>query len=110
MAGIEQHLMRRDYFFLVASHRNDPAILDYCSDVLSQRGVEGFITLNLHAPQGVDLPSVALDVALSSDMGINDWRAYLRSQGENAAELLLARIESQGVDSPQAEAPQQLTA
>src|ERR1700686_3838555 len=47
ISGIEQYLRQRDYFFLTVAHRHDPVLLNRYSQLLVQRGVEGFITVDL---------------------------------------------------------------
>src|SRR6202789_4645518 len=46
ISGIEQYLRKKDYFFLTVAHRHDPELLSRYSQLLSERGVEGIITLD----------------------------------------------------------------
>ena len=46
ISGIEQYLRKRDYFFLTVVHRHDPELLSRYSQMLSERGVEGIITVD----------------------------------------------------------------
>src|SRR2546426_6255713 len=46
ISGIEQYLRQRDYFFLTVVHRHDPVLLERYSHMLTERGVEGFITVD----------------------------------------------------------------
>src|SRR6202051_1318509 len=45
ISGIEQYLRQRDYFFLTVVHRHDPGLLSRYSQLLSERGGEGIITV-----------------------------------------------------------------
>ncbi len=60
IAGIENFLRQRNYFFLTGIHRHDPQMLESYSRLLLQRGVEGFITVDLNLPHSLPLPTVAL--------------------------------------------------
>src|SRR5215471_12230707 len=46
VSGIESYLRQRDYFFLTVVHRHDQALLSRYSQLLSERGVEGIITVD----------------------------------------------------------------
>jgi DNA-binding LacI/PurR family transcriptional regulator len=43
ISGIEEYLRNTDYFFLTVVHRHNPELLNQYSQLLLQRGVEGFI-------------------------------------------------------------------
>lgn len=60
IAGIESYLRDRGYFFLTGIHRHDPKLFDQYSQLLLQRGVEGFITIDLNLPHSLSLPTVAV--------------------------------------------------
>lgn len=60
ISGIEQYLRKRDYFFLTVVHRHDPALLSRYSQLLSERGVEGIITVDTTAQESPMLPTVAV--------------------------------------------------
>src|SRR5215813_11808130 len=60
IAGIESYLRDRGYFFLTGIHRHDPKLFDQYSQLLLQRGVEGFITIDLNLPHSLPLPTVAV--------------------------------------------------
>ncbi len=60
ISGIEQFLRRRDYFFLTVVHRHDPALLSRYSQLLSERGVEGIITVDTTVQEAPMLPTVAI--------------------------------------------------
>lgn len=60
ISGIEQHLRRRNYFFLTVVHRHDPELLSRYSQMLSERGVEGIITVDTTVTDTPILPTVAV--------------------------------------------------
>lgn len=60
ISGIEQYLRKRDYFFLTVVHRHDQALLSRYSQLLSERGVEGIITVDTTVQEAPMLPTVAI--------------------------------------------------
>jgi len=60
ISGIEQFLRKRDYFFLTVVHRHDAALLSRYSQMLSERGVEGIITVDTTVQEAPMLPTVAI--------------------------------------------------
>jgi len=60
VSGIEQYLRKRDYFFLTVVHRHDPELLSRYSHILSERGVEGIITVDTTVHETPTLPTVAV--------------------------------------------------
>lgn len=60
ISGIEQYLRKRDYFFLTVVHRHDPELLNRYSHILSERGVEGIITVDTTVHETPTLPTVAV--------------------------------------------------
>lgn len=60
ISGIEQYLRQRDYFFLTVVHRHDMALLSRYSQLLSERGVEGIITVDTTVQEAPLLPTVAI--------------------------------------------------
>jgi len=60
VSGIEQYLRKRDYFFLTVVHRHDPELLSQYSRILSERGVEGIITVDTTVHEAPTLPTVAV--------------------------------------------------
>jgi len=60
ISGIELHLRQHGFFFLTAAHRHDAALLESYSQLLLQRGVEGFITVDTSVRQPPPLPTVAV--------------------------------------------------
>jgi LacI family transcriptional regulator len=60
ISGIEAHLRKMDYFFLTVAHRHDQNLLSQYSELLLQRGVEGFITVDTTVHEAPSLPMVAV--------------------------------------------------
>ena len=60
ISGIEAHLRKMDYFFLTVAHRHDQNLLSQYSELLLQRGVEGFITVDTTVFEAPSLPMVAV--------------------------------------------------
>jgi len=60
ISGIEQYLRQRDYFFLTVVHRHDAILLNRYSQMLSERGVEGIITVDTTVYETPMLPTVAI--------------------------------------------------
>jgi DNA-binding LacI/PurR family transcriptional regulator len=60
ISGIEQFLRQRDYFFLTVVHRHDMALLSRYAQLLSERGVEGIITVDTTVQDIPMLPTVAI--------------------------------------------------
>lgn len=60
ISGIESYLRKRDYFFLTVVHRHDAVLLTRYSQLLSERGVEGIITVDTTVQEAPALPTVAV--------------------------------------------------
>jgi len=60
ISGIEEFLRETDYFFLTVVHRHNPELLKRYSQLLVQRGVEGFITVDMQLSEALSLPTVAV--------------------------------------------------
>src|SRR5271169_2648555 len=60
ISGIEAYLRKMDYFFLTVAHRHDEQLLSRYSQLLLQRGVEGFITVDTTIQEVPSLPTVAV--------------------------------------------------
>jgi len=60
ISGIERYLRQRNFFFLTVAHRHDPKLLDTYSHMLLDRGVEGFITVDMSIHRHMPLPTVAI--------------------------------------------------
>jgi DNA-binding LacI/PurR family transcriptional regulator len=60
ISGIEAYLRKKEYFFFTVIHRHDMDLLDRYTDMLLQRGVEGFITVDTSLRHGLSVPTVAV--------------------------------------------------
>lgn len=60
ISGIEKFLTSQNYFFLTVIHRHDPKLLHTYSQMLSERGVEGFITVDTSILEEPSLPTIAV--------------------------------------------------
>jgi LacI family transcriptional regulator len=60
ISGIEKFLRNKNYFFLTVIHRHDPALLAHYSNILLERGVEGFITVDTSLLEAPSVPTVAV--------------------------------------------------
>jgi LacI family transcriptional regulator, galactose operon repressor len=60
LAGVENYVRQKDYFFVTGIHRHDPELFDRYAALLLQRGVEGFITVDLNLRRSLPLPTVAV--------------------------------------------------
>ena len=60
ISGIEAYLRKMDYFFLTVVHRHDEHLLSQYSQLLQQRGVEGFITVDTTLYETPSLPTVSI--------------------------------------------------
>jgi LacI family transcriptional regulator len=60
VSGIEEYLRQKNYFFLTVAHRHNPELLNRYSELLLQRGVEGFITVDTAVSEAPSLPTVAV--------------------------------------------------
>lgn len=60
MSGIESHLLQEGYFYLVASHRLEKALVDEYMDLFEGRSVEGMILLATHLEQPPGIPTVVV--------------------------------------------------
>jgi DNA-binding LacI/PurR family transcriptional regulator len=60
ISGVEACLRKHNYFFLTVIHRHDPAMLREYSQLLLERGVEGFITVDTSLQEPPPLPTVSV--------------------------------------------------
>jgi DNA-binding LacI/PurR family transcriptional regulator len=58
--GVEAYLRRNNYFFLTVIHRHDASMLRIHSQLLLERGVEGFITVDTSLQEALPLPTVSV--------------------------------------------------
>jgi DNA-binding LacI/PurR family transcriptional regulator len=60
ISGIEAALSKRKYFFVTVVHHHDPQLLQQYSDILKNRGSEGFITIDTNLAVSLKLPTIAV--------------------------------------------------
>ncbi len=60
ISGVEAYLRQHDYFFLTVIHRHDAAMLRNYSQLLLERGVEGFVTVDTSFQEPPPLPTVCV--------------------------------------------------
>jgi len=60
ISGVEAYLRQKEYFFLTVVHRHDPQLLARYSQMLLERGVEGFITVDTTIQDEPSVPTVAV--------------------------------------------------
>ena len=60
ISGIEQYLRQQGFFFLTVAHRHDPNLLQTYTQLLVERGVEGFIMVDTSVSNSPPLPTVAI--------------------------------------------------
>jgi LacI family transcriptional regulator len=60
ISGVEAYLRQHNYFFLTVIHRHEESMLRDYSQLLLERGVEGFITVDTSLPEAPPLPTVSV--------------------------------------------------
>ena len=60
ISGIEEYLRQHNYFFLTVIHRHDQKLLHTYAQMLLERGVEGFITMDTSVREKLPLPTAAV--------------------------------------------------
>jgi LacI family transcriptional regulator len=60
LAGVEELLLEEGYFYLIASHRRKPDLIEEYSNLLMDRSVEGFILVDTVLKHSLKLPVVAV--------------------------------------------------
>jgi DNA-binding LacI/PurR family transcriptional regulator len=60
ISGIEQYLQQKNFFFLTVVHRHNTELMDRYAQILMERGVEGFITVDMQLREAPALPTVAV--------------------------------------------------
>lgn len=60
ISGVESCLRQHNYFFLTVIHRHDASMLRNHSQLLLERGVEGFITIDTSLKDPLPLPTVSV--------------------------------------------------
>jgi LacI family transcriptional regulator len=60
ISGVESYLREHNYFFLTVIHRHDASMLRNHAQLLLERGVEGFITIDTSLAEPLPLPTVSV--------------------------------------------------
>lgn len=60
LAGIEEYLIEEGYFYLTASHRRQPDLIEEYPRLLMERSVEGFILIDTILEKSLSLPVVVV--------------------------------------------------
>ncbi|HKF45959.1 MAG TPA: LacI family DNA-binding transcriptional regulator [Terracidiphilus sp.] len=60
LAGVEEYLIEEGYFYLTASHRRQPDLIEEYPRLLMERSVEGFIVIDTILEKPVALPMVVV--------------------------------------------------
>ena len=60
LAGVEEFLLEEGYFYLTASHRRKPDLIEEYSNLLMDRSVEGFILIDTVLKHSMKLPVVTV--------------------------------------------------
>src|ERR1035438_8315048 len=60
MSGVEEFLIEEGYFYLTASHRRKPDLIQEYPRLLMDRSVEGFILIDTMLDSGMKLPVVSV--------------------------------------------------
>jgi LacI family transcriptional regulator len=60
LTGVEDYLIEEGYFYLTASHRRKPDLIEEYPQMLMERSVEGFIIIDTTLEHGLKLPAVAV--------------------------------------------------
>ena len=60
LTGVEESLIEEGYFYLTASHRRKPDLIEEYPRLLMERSVEGFILIDTILQHGFKIPAVAV--------------------------------------------------
>ena len=74
LAGVEEFLIEEGYFYLTASHRRKPDLIEEYPRLLMDRSVEGFILIDTILEKSLSLP-VVVGRRTSQNRGSNQRRA-----------------------------------
>jgi LacI family transcriptional regulator len=91
ISGVEAYLRQHNYFFLTVIHRHDAAMLRDYSQLLLERGVEGFVTVDTSFQEAPPLPTVSVaghrafegvtNIILDQEKGIRAGLEHLHALG-----------------------------
>ena len=91
MSGIEDHLLRQGYFYLVASHRHRADLIEEYSNLLLGRSVDGLIAVDTPWDHAVPIPVVTV-----SGHNRPDGVSNILLDHDRAAELALCHLRQLG--------------
>jgi LacI family transcriptional regulator len=91
IAGVEEHLVEEGYFYLTASYRSKPALIEEYANLLMDRSVEGFILIDTVLEHAMQLPVVAV----AGHRRIEGVTNVILDQ-KRAAELILRHLYDHG--------------
>lgn len=104
MSGIEDHLIREGYFYMAASHRLQPNLLEKYVDLLRDRAVEGFILVATPITEPPPLPTVSVaghlslegvtNVVIDHDHAAVEALSHLRKLGHERVAFFKGQPES----------------
>ena len=60
LAGIEQQLLKEDFFYFIASHHHRPELIEKYQHLLMARSVEGLIAIDTPLSQRLSIPTVTV--------------------------------------------------
>ena len=60
VSGVEAYLRKHNYFFLTVIHRHDASLLRHHAQLLLERGVEGFVTVDTSLEEPLPVPTVSV--------------------------------------------------
>ena len=91
ISGVEAYLREKNYFFLTVIHRHDATMLRDYSQLLLERGVEGFVTVDTSLQETPPLPTVCVaghralpgvtNIVLDQEQGIRAGLEHLFQLG-----------------------------
>jgi len=87
MGGIEDQLLQEGYFYLVASHRHMPDLIEEYPQVLQRRSVEGLIAVDTPWTHQISIPVVSV-----SGRGKSKGITQIVLDHDRAAELALEHL------------------
>jgi len=87
LAGVEEFLLEEGYFYLIASHRRKPDLIEEYSNLLMDRSVEGFILVDTVLKHSMKVPVVAV----AGNRKI-EGVTYVALDQQRAAELTLKHL------------------
>jgi LacI family transcriptional regulator len=104
IAGIEEYVRQRDYFFLTGIHHHDPDLFDKYTRLLLERGAEGVITIDLNLQHSIPVPTVAVaghrqeegatNVILDQRLGAQSALEHLVMLGHRDIAVMIGNPES----------------